>query len=69
MKDKVYKLIELTGTSSRNIEDAVNIALIRASKNFENLSWFEVIETRGSIEKNQVSLWQVTVKVGFEVKE
>ena len=69
MKDKVYKLIELTGTSTRNIEDAVNIALIRASKNFENLSWFEVIETRGSIEKNQVSLWQVTVKVGFEVKE
>ncbi|HQZ29747.1 MAG: dodecin domain-containing protein [Verrucomicrobiales bacterium] len=69
MKDKVYKLIELTGTSTRNIEDAVNIALNRASKNIENLSWFEVIETRGSIEKNQVSLWQVTVKVGFEVKE
>jgi flavin-binding protein dodecin len=69
MKDKVYKLIELTGTSTRNIEDAVNTALNRASKNIENLSWFEVIETRGSIEKNQVSLWQVTVKVGFEVKE
>ena len=69
MKDKVYKLIELTGTSTRNIDDAVNIALNRASKNIENLSWFEVIETRGSIEKNQVSLWQVTVKVGFEVKE
>ncbi len=69
MKDKVYKHIELTGTSTKNIEDAVNTALKRAGKNIENLSWFEVIETRGNIEKNQVSHWQVTVKVGFEVKE
>lgn len=68
MNDKVYKLIELTGTSATGIEDAVNTALKRAGKNIKNLSWFQVIETRGSIEQNQVAHWQVTVKVGFIVE-
>ena len=68
MKDKVYKIIELTGTSTKSIEEAVNLALKRAGKSIKNLSWFEVIETRGSIEKNQVAHWQVTIKVGFAVE-
>ena len=68
MKDKVYKLIELTGTSTKSIENAVNIALKRAGKSIKNLSWFQVVETRGSIEKNQVAHWQVTIKVGFTVE-
>lgn len=67
MKDKVYKLIELTGTSTKGIEDAVNTALKRAGKTIQNLGWFQVVETRGSIEKNQVEHWQVTIKVGFTV--
>jgi hypothetical protein len=69
MKDKVYKLIELTGTSTKSIEDAVNTALKRAGKTIQNLGWFQVVETRGSIEKNQVDHWQVTIKVGFTVDE
>ena len=68
MKDKVYKLIELTGTSTKSIEEAVNTALKRAGKTIQNLSWFQIVETRGSIEKNQVHHWQVTIKVGFAVK-
>jgi len=67
MKDKVYKQIELTGTSTTSIEDAVNIALKRASETIKHLSWFQIVETRGSIEENQVSHWQVTIKVGFAV--
>ena len=68
MKDRVYKLIELTGTSTKSIEAAVNTALKRAGKTIKNLSWFEIVETRGSIEKNQVKHWQVTIKVGFAVE-
>ena len=67
MKDKVYKLIELTGTSTKGVEDAVNTALKRAGKTIQNLGWFQIVETRGSIEKNQVDHWQVTIKVGFTV--
>ncbi len=68
MNDKVYKLIELTGTSTQSVEDAVNTALKRAGTTIQNLSWFEVLETRGSIEKDRVKHWQVTLKVGFLVE-
>ena len=68
MKDPVYKLIELTGTSTISIEDAVDKAIRRAHKTIKDLSWFEVVETRGNIEKGRVHHWQVTLKVGFAVK-
>lgn len=67
MKDPIYKTLELTGTSSNTIEDAVNKALKRAHKTIKGLRWFQVIETRGSVEKGQVHQWQITLKVGFEV--
>lgn len=69
MKDHVYKLIELTGTSATSIEDAVNKALKRAHKTIKNLSWFQVVETRGSIDKGKIQHWQVTLKVGFIVED
>lgn len=65
MKDQVYKLIELTGTSTKSIEDAVENAVKRANKTLKNLSWFQVVETRGNIDKGKVHHWQVTIKVGF----
>ena len=68
MKDHVYKLIELTGTSSTSIEDAVGKAIQRAHKTIKNLCWFEVLETRGNIEKGKVHHWQVSIKVGFTVE-
>ncbi len=67
MKDHVYKLIELTGTSTTSIEDAVNKAIKRANKTVKNLCWFQVVETRGNIDKGKVQHWQVTIKVGFTV--
>jgi len=67
MKDPVYKLIELTGISTDSIEDAVAKAIERAHKTIKNLCWFQVVETRGNIEKGKVHHWQVTIKVGFAV--
>ena len=69
MKDPVYKQIELTGTSSTSIEDAVGNAIHRASLTVKHLSWFNVVETRGSIEKGKVLQWQVTLKVGFRLDD
>ena len=68
-KDLVYKLIELTGTSSASIEDAVDNAIKRAHKTIKNLCWFQVVETRGNIEKGKVHHWQVSIKVGFAVED
>ncbi len=69
MKSPVYKLIELTGTSGTSIEDAVARAVRRAHKTIKNLCWFQVVETRGAIDKGTVDQWQVTLKVGFPVEE
>ena len=68
MKDHVYKHIELTGTSAVSIEAALTTAIKRAHKTIKKLSWFEVLETRGSIDKGKVLHWQVTIKVGFVVE-
>ena len=68
MKDHVYKLIELTGTSSTSIEDAVATAIKRAHKTIKNRCWFQVVETRGDIDRGKVRHWQVTIKVGFTVE-
>ena len=68
MKDNVYKLIELTGTSTVSVEEAVDKAIQRAHKTIKNLRWFQVVETRGAIIKGKVDHWQVTIKVGFTVE-
>ncbi len=67
MPDHVYKSIELTGSSSASIEDAVNGAIRKASESVHNLRWFQIVEIRGGIEDAQVGHWQVTMKVGFTV--
>jgi len=69
MKDHVYKQIELTGTSATSVENAVEQAIQRAHKTIKNLCWFQVLETRGNIEKGKVRHWLVTIKVGFAVED
>ena len=50
MKDHVYKILELVGSSEKNIEDAIQNAITRASKTIREMKWFEVVQTRGHIE-------------------
>ena len=68
MANKVFKQIELTGTSSSSLEDAVQAAVTEAAKTVRNMSWFEVTETRGAIKDGKVSEWQVTLKIGFKIE-
>lgn len=69
MNDHVYKVIELTGSSSESIEDAIERAIAKASETIRHLRWFEVTDTRGFIEEGKVKYYQVTVKVGFTMEE
>jgi flavin-binding protein dodecin len=66
--NRVFKLIELTGTSPTSIEEAVQGALTKASESIREMRWFEVVEVRGAIEQNKVAQWQVTLKIGFAVE-
>jgi dodecin len=69
MANKVFKLIELTGTSNISLEEAVQSAVAEAGKTVRNMSWFEVAEMRGAIKDGKVAEWQVTLKIGFKIEE
>jgi flavin-binding protein dodecin len=60
-----YKSIELTGSSTTGLEDAISSAIGKASKTVHNLKWFEVTDIRGHVDGGKVEHWQVTMKVGF----
>ena len=67
MSNHVYKHIELTGTSSTSIEDAVNNAVASAAKTVRNMRWLEITDTRAHIDGSLVNQWQVSIRVAFTV--
>ncbi len=67
--DHVYKVIDLVGTSTKSIEDAIQGAIARASKTLKHLRWFEIMHVRGSVENGAIAHYQVTLKVGFTLED
>jgi flavin-binding protein dodecin len=68
MSDKVYKKIEVVGCSANGIENAVKLAVAKASESLRGLSWFEVKEIRGAVRDGSPTEWQVTVLAGFKLE-
>ena len=64
MSAHTYKKIELVGSSTISIEDAVRNAVAMAALTEKNLRWLEVVETRAHLENGGIAHWQVTVKIG-----
>jgi flavin-binding protein dodecin len=69
MGDHVYKKIEITGSSTVSSDDAIKNAIAKAAESLNNLRWFEVVETRGHLDNQQIAHWQVTIKVGFTLED
>ena len=65
--DHTYKVIELVGSSSQGIQQAIEGAIARAGHTIRNLDWFEVKEIRGNIQEGAVAWYQVKVAIGFRV--
>lgn len=65
MSAQTYKVIEVVGSSTQGAEDAIRNAVHDASQDLRHLRWFEVVETRGHIEKGVIAHWQVMLKIGF----
>ncbi len=64
MADAVYQKIQVVGTSSTSLSDAVAAAVAKAGAIVKHPSWFEVIEQRGAIADGKVKEFQVTIAVG-----
>jgi flavin-binding protein dodecin len=69
MSQHIYKTIELVGSSTVGVEDAIQKAIAKAAETVRNLRWFEVTETRGHIEGGRVAHWQITLKIGFTLED
>jgi flavin-binding protein dodecin len=69
MPDHVYQKIELTGSSTLGIQQAIENAVTKAGQTIKNMRWFEVVETRGHIDNGKVAHWQVTIKVGYTLDD
>lgn len=68
MSNHVYKQLELTGSSTTSIEDAVSTAIAKAHETVRNIQWFKVTETRGHVVDGKVAHWQVSLKIGFTLE-
>jgi flavin-binding protein dodecin len=69
MTDFVYKSVEITGTSTEGVTEAIDRAVAKASETLRNLDWFEVINIRGHIEEGRIQHYQATLKIGFRLEE
>ena len=65
----VEKIIDLTGTSTTSIEDAVALAISRASVTISGIRDAVMTETRALVEDGRVTGWKVTLRVTFEIKD
>jgi hypothetical protein len=63
----VVKFIELSGRSSESFEDAVRQTVQRASRTIRNIQSVWVKEFEGVVENDQVTQFQVVVKLSFLV--
>ena len=68
MSHHVYKQLELTGSSSVSIEEAVSTAIAKAHETVRNIQWFRITETRGHVVGGKVAHWQVSLKIGFTLE-
>ena len=68
MSDHVYKTIEITGSSTEGVTQAIDRAVGKASETVRGIDWFEVTEIRGHVEGGAVEHYQVTLKLGFRLE-
>jgi flavin-binding protein dodecin len=69
VSDNTYRVIEIVGTSSNDVSEAIRNGIARAASTLDELDWFEVTQTRGHIENGEVAHFQVHLKVGFKLRQ
>ena len=69
MTSTVAKVTELTAKSDKSFDDAINIALKRASKTIRNITSAWVKEQRIEVSAGRISAYQVNLLVTFVLDE
>jgi len=64
--ERVYKVIELVGTSSESWEKAAVAAVEKAGESLRDLRVAEVVELDMQLEDSEVKAYRAKVKVSFK---
>jgi len=66
MKDSVYKIIEMVGTSKKSWEEAAKNAVELASQSLRDTRVAEIKDLDMKIEDGKVVLFRATVRLSFK---
>ena len=64
-----YKIVEIAGSSTESIAEAVRSGVKRASQTLRNVGWVEVTGIRGHVVDGDIEHFQVEMKVGFRLED
>jgi flavin-binding protein dodecin len=65
----VAKVTEITASSKKGFEDAIQQGIARASKTLENVSGAWIKSQKVEIENGKITEYRVTMKVSFILKD
>jgi flavin-binding protein dodecin len=65
----VEKTIQLTGTSTNGVQEAIELAIARAGVTIRGIRRARLRELRLEIDDNRISHWIVELDVTFEILE
>ncbi len=65
----VAKVTEITASSPKSFEDALQQGIKRASKTLKNVRGAWVKDQKAVIEKGKITKYRVTMKVSFVLKD
>jgi len=64
----VVKIIELIGSSPKDWEDAVKVALAEAAKTVDNIKSIYVKSCKATVENGKIVEYRAVVKIAFVVQ-
>jgi len=67
INDGAVKVIEIIGISSKSFDDAINQALVKASKSVKGITGLEVTKHMASVEDVKIKQYKVNLKLAFPV--
>lgn len=61
----VARVTEITASSTKSIEGAIEEGLSRASKTLRGIKGLEVVSTKAKVDDGKISEYRVTLKITF----
>jgi flavin-binding protein dodecin len=65
----VARVTEITASSSKGIQEAIEEGLKRASKTLRGITGMEVVSVKAKVSKGKVQEYRVSLKITFVLEE